>query len=619
MTEHLRHLPLSQGLYNPSNEKDSCGIGFAVNIKGIPSHGIILKGLEILKNLSHRGAVGGDPFTGDGAGILVQIPHAFYKEVRIKGTIKLPGSGSYGIGMAFLPSDVLERIRCEKIIEETAAQEGQLFLGWRDVPTAPGHIGRLARETAPVIRQFFIERQNLPQEEFERKLYIIRKEIENLIYSWIKGVFYIPSLSAKTIVYKGLLTPEQIPLFYQDLNDPKFTSALALVHSRFSTNTFPTWNLAHPYRYVCHNGEINTLKGNINWMKARQGRLSSELFGADINKLFPIIREGQSDSACFDNVLEFLVMGGRSLPHAMMMLIPEAWAGNPDMDLDRRGFYEYHASMMEPWDGPAAMAFTDGNLIGATLDRNGLRPARYVVTKDHLAILASEAGVLQFKPEEILSKGRLQPGKMFLVDTAQGRIIDDEEIKADIVKRKPYRQWVANNRISIDDLPEPINVYQPDTETIRKRQKVFGYTLEDLKLLMAPMAITGEEAIGSMGTDTPLAVLSEKPQLLFNYFQQLFAQVTNPPIDPIREQLVMSLSTNIGPKSNLLGETPEHCRRIKVGQPILTNSDLEKIRSIADGHFKSKTLKTLFPVDDGPDGLAKAIDRLCREAADAIK
>jgi glutamate synthase (NADPH/NADH) large chain len=619
MTENLRHLPPSQGLYDPSNEKDSCGIGFAVNIKGVPSHDIILKGLEILKNLSHRGAVGGDPFTGDGAGILVQIPHTFYKESRIRGNIRLPGLGSYGIGMAFFPSDVDERIRCEKLIEETTVQEGQVFLGWRDVPNAPGTIGQLARETAPVIRQFFIERKNLPQEEFERKLYIIRKEIENLIYPWIKGIFYIPSLSSKTIVYKGLLTPEQIPLFYPDLNDPNFTSALALVHSRFSTNTFPTWSLAHPYRYVCHNGEINTLKGNINWMKARQGRLSSDLFGADINKLFPIIREGQSDSACFDNVLEFLVMGGRSLPHAMMMLIPEAWAGNPEMDLDRRGFYEYHASMMEPWDGPAAMAFTDGSLIGATLDRNGLRPARYVITKDHLAILASEAGVLQFKPEEILSKGRLQPGKMFLVDTAQGRIIDDEEIKADIVKRKPYRQWVANNRISIDDLPEPINVYQPDTETIRKRQKVFGYTLEDLKLLMAPMAITGEEAIGSMGTDTPLAVLSEKPQLLFNYFQQLFAQVTNPPIDPIREQLVMSLSTNIGPKSNLLGETPEHCRRIKVGQPILTNSDLEKIRSIADGHFKSKTLRTLFPVADGPDGLAKAIDRLCREAADAIK
>ncbi|MFI5304081.1 MAG: glutamate synthase large subunit [Nitrospiria bacterium] len=614
-----QQIPKAQGLYDPKNERDSCGIGFAVNIKGNPSHDIILKGLEILKNLSHRGAVGCDPDTGDGAGLLVQIPHLFFKNQMGTKLIELPDPGEYGIGMVFLPKSSSEKSQCEKIIEDLTLEEGLRFLGWREVPVDETKIGRLAAETVPNIRQFFISHDGIPQEKFERKLYILRKQIENNILSWIKGGFYIPSLSSKTITYKGLLTPEQIPLFFHDLNDSQFSSALILVHSRFSTNTFPAWPLAHPYRYVCHNGEINTLKGNINWMKARQGRLSSEVFGDDINKLFPIIREGQSDSACFDNVLEFLVMGGRSLPHAMMMLIPEAWVGNPDMDLDRRGFYEYHASMMEPWDGPAAMAFTDGRLIGATLDRNGLRPARYVVTTDQCAILASETGVLNFKPEEILMKGRLQPGKMFLVDTSQGRIIEDEEIKADIVKRKPYRQWVAANRVSIDELPEPINVYQPDPDTIKKRQKVFGYTLEDLKLLLAPMAITGEEAIGSMGTDTPLAVLSERPQLLFHYFKQLFAQVTNPPIDPIREQLVMSLATNIGPKPNLLGETPEHCRRIKVGQPILSNSDLEKIRSIADGHFKSKTLKILFPVSNGPDGLEKSLEQLCLQATQAIK
>jgi glutamate synthase (NADPH/NADH) large chain len=622
MTENHRHslrLPIAQGLYDPVHEKDSCGIGLAVNIKGIASHDIVLKGLEILKNLSHRGAVGSDPDTGDGAGLLVQIPHGFFRKKMNEKFIEIPDPGEYGIGMVFLPSSGSEKEQCEKIIEEITKEEGLHLIGWRDVPVNPEKIGTVARETVPVIRQFFIANPQITREKFERKLYIVRKQIENQILSWIKGDFYIPSLSSKTICYKGLLTPEQIPLFYPDLNDSEFSSALILVHSRFSTNTFPAWSLAHPYRYVCHNGEINTLKGNINWMKARQGRLSSEAFGDDINKLFPIIREGQSDSASFDNVLEFLLMGGRSLPHAMMMLIPEAWVGNPDMDLDRRGFYEYHASMMEPWDGPAAMAFTDGTLIGATLDRNGLRPARYLVTTDHCAILASETGVLSFKPEEIVTKGRLQPGKMFLVDTAQGRIIEDEEIKADIVKRKPYRQWVAANRISIDELPEPINVYQPDPDSIKKRQKVFGYTFEDLKLLLAPMAINGEEAIGSMGTDTPLAVLSQRPQLLYHYFKQLFAQVTNPPIDPIREQLVMSLATNIGPKPNLLGETPEHCRRIKVGQPILTNSDLEKIRSIADGHFKSKTLKIIFPVSGGPEGLENALEQLCLQSTQAIK
>src|SRR5581483_7656192 len=622
LSNHPPGLPSKQGLYDPANEKDSCGIGFVAHIKGVKSHDIIEKALRVLENLSHRGAVGCDPCTGDGAGILLQIPHAFLERACGEIGIPLPASGAYGVGMVFLPPSVADRRACEQLFEKIITEEGQRLLGWRDGPTKEAHLGVVARETVPVIWQIFIGRDILSETEFERKLYVIRKRMENAVRASAiegKASFYIPSLSCNTIVYKGLLLPHQIPLFYPDLADRQVVSALGLVHSRFSTNTFPTWPLAHPYRYVCHNGEINTLKGNINWMQARQGRLSSKLFGDDLQKLFPIIYENQSDSACFDNALEFLVMGGRSLPHAMMMLIPEAWVGNPHMDAKRRAFYEYHACLMEPWDGPAAMAFTDGKRIGATLDRNGLRPARYLVTRDDLVVLASEAGVLPFKPEEVRTKGRLQPGKMFLVDTVQGRIIDDEEIKAEIASRKPYREWVAANRISIDELPEPLNLLQPDHATLRQRQQAFGYTIEELKMVMMPMAITGEEAVGSMGTDTPLAVLSDQPQLLFKYFKQLFAQVTNPPIDPIREQLVMSLATNIGPKANLLAETPEHARRIKVHQPILTNADLEKIRQIGDVHFKAKTLKMLFPVSSGPKGMALAVDGLCREATEAIQ
>jgi glutamate synthase (NADPH/NADH) large chain/glutamate synthase (ferredoxin) len=472
------------------------------------------------------------------------------------------------------------------------------------------------------MRQIFIARDALNEAQFERKLYVVRKRVEKAVAeSAIQGRehFYVSSLSANTIVYKGLLLPYQMAAYYQDLTDERMVSALALVHSRFSTNTFPTWPRAHPYRYVCHNGEINTLKGNVNWMKARQGRLHSELFGKDMEKLFPIVSENQSDSACLDNALEFLLLGGRSLPHAMMMLIPEPWVANPQMDLDRRGFYQYHAAMMEPWDGPAAVCFTDGKMIGATLDRNGLRPCRYQVTTDGLVVLASEAGVLPAEAKEIRMKGRLQPGRMFLVDTVQGRIIDDEEIKADIVGRKPYRSWVTQYGVSLDELPEPLNVPQPDHPTIRQRQQAFGYTVEELKMVITPMIMTGEEAVSSMGTDTPLAVLSDRPQLLFKYFKQLFAQVTNPPIDPIREQLVMSLVTNIGPKPNLMDESPESCRRIKVQQPILTNADLHKIRGISDPHFKSKTLRMLFRVAEGPDGLGEAVDDLCRQASQAIK
>jgi glutamate synthase (NADPH/NADH) large chain/glutamate synthase (ferredoxin) len=615
-------LPPKQGLYDPQNEHDACGIGFVANVKGNKTHKIVEQGLEVLRNLAHRGAVGCDPCTGDGAGIQIQVPHEFLKRTCGDLGIRLPESGEYGVGMVFLPQEPGQRLHCEALMERVIREEGQRLLGWRDVPAKEDQIGAVAKKCMPAIRQIFIERDILSESQFERKLYVIRRRVEKAIHESAisdRESFYIPSLSCNTLVYKGLLLPEQMPLFYPDLADQTVISSLALVHSRFSTNTFPTWPRAHPYRYICHNGEINTLKGNINWMRARQGRLSSDLFGEDIEKLFPIIGEGESDSACFDNALEFLVMGGRSLPHAMMMLIPEAWSGNADMDLDLRGFYEYHAAMMEPWDGPAAVLFTDGKVIGAALDRNGLRPGRYVVTHDDFVVMSSEAGVLNFRPEEVLTKGRLQPGKMFLVDTSQGRIIYDEEIKNKMASRKPYRDWVASKRINIEDLPEPFNVLQPDHVTLRERQQAFGYTIEDLKMLMTPMAVTGEEATGSMGNDTPLAVLSAHPQPLFKYFKQLFAQVTNPPIDPIREQLVMSLATNIGPKANLLSETPESCRRIKVPQPILTNADLEKIRTIADGHFKTKTLSLLFPVARGPRGLASALENLCTQVSEAIE
>ena len=615
-------LPPKQGLYDPRYEKDGCGIGFVVNIKGQKSHSIVEKGLQVLENLYHRGAQGCDPCTGDGAGILMQVPHEFLKRAAADVHVRLPNAGEYGVGMVFLPRESASRRQCEQLFERVISEEGARLLGWRDVPVKSEAIGEQARRTEPVIRQVFIARDILNDAQFERKLYVIRKRVEQAIRdSAIEGRehCYVPSLSGNTIIYKGLLLPHQMTAYYQDLKDSSIASALALIHSRFSTNTFPTWPLAHPYRYICHNGEINTLKGNVNWMRARQGRLQSELFGDDIPKLFPIVFPDQSDSACLDNALEFLVLGGRSLPHAMMMLIPEPWVGNPHMDLDRRGFYEYHAAVMEPWDGPAAVCFTDGKLIGATLDRNGLRPCRYQVTTDDTVVLASEAGVLPEEPKKIRQKGRLQPGLMFLVDTVQGRIIDDEDIKADIVGRKPYRGWVNQYKVSLDELPDPLNVTQPDHETIRQRQQAFGFTVEELKMVITPMVVTGEEPVSSMGTDTPLAVLSDRPQLLFKYFKQLFAQVTNPPIDPIREQLVMSLVTSIGPKPNVMVEIPEACRRIRVQQPILTNADLEKVREIEDPHFRSQTLTMLFRVADGPDGLGAAVEAMCREASQAIK
>ena len=615
-------LPPKQGLYDPRFEKDGCGIGFVANIKGHQSHDIIEKSLNVLKNLYHRGAQGCDPCTGDGAGILLQISHEFFRRTCQDVGLQLPESGGYGVGMVFLPQDELLRRQCEGLFESIIREEGLRFLGWRDVPVKLEYVGELAQKTLPHIRQFFIARDILNEAQFERKLYVVRKRIARALRESAlveRGRVYICSLSSNTIVYKGMLLPEQLGGFFPDLTDSSMVSALGLVHSRFSTNTFPTWSLAHPYRYIVHNGEINTLRGNVNWMRARQGRLASDLFGDDLEKLYPIIYEEQSDSACLDNAVEFLLMAGRSLPHAMMMLIPEPWVGNPHMDLNRRGFYEYHAAMMEPWDGPAAVAFTDGKLIGATLDRNGLRPCRYQVTTDDLVVLASEAGVLPTDVKNIREKGRLQPGRMFLVDTVRGRIIDDEEIKAEMVGRKPYRSWVTQHRVSLDELPEPLSVPQPDHPTLRQRQQVFGYTIEEIKMVLSPMGINGEEPVSSMGTDTPLAVLSNRPQLLSKYFKQLFAQVTNPPIDPIREQLVMSLVTNIGPKPNLTAEIPEACRRIKVQQPILTNAQLQKIREIEDPHFVSKTLPLLFRVADGPEGLGTAVDQLCREASRAIQ
>src|SRR5271165_6170774 len=556
-------LPVEQGLYDPRNEHDGCGIGFVVNINGERSHEIIQKGLQILINLSHRGACGCDPETGDGAGILIQLPHEFFARECAKLGFTLPPPGTYGIGMVFLPVERQQRLLAEGILEKIAREEGLTVLGWRDTPVEAGAIGRIARGSQPYIEQIFIRGgAGLSQDQLERKLYVVRKRTEAEIAASAmaeKHFFYIPSLSTRTIIYKGLLLADQIAEFYGELTDPEVTSALCMVHQRFSTNTFPTWPLAHPYRYLCHNGEINTVRGNVNWMNARERILSSPLFGDDLKKLSPIIDGGGSDSACLDNAVELLTLAGRSLPHVMAMLIPEAWDGDNAMDPDKKAFYEYHASLMEPWDGPAAVAFTDGRYVGATLDRNGLRPARYLVTKDGLLITASETGVLPVKPEDVQYKGRLQPGRMLLVDTEKGRIIPDEELKRNLASRQPYAEWIRENQIKLDDLAEPPRVYGFAPETLIPLQRTFGYTDEDLRIFLGPMATTGDDPVGSMGTDTPLACLSDRPQLLFNYFKQLFAQVTNPAIDPIREELVMSLTSYIGTERNILDETPKHC------------------------------------------------------------
>jgi len=616
-------LPAAQGLYRPQHEHDNCGVGFVANIEGHKSHDIVLKGIQILINLAHRGACGCDPQTGDGAGILIQIPHSFFDRECSRAGFTLPNAGEYGVGMVFLPVDPQERMLCEGILEKISREHGLTVLGWRDTPINGEMIGRVARNTQPYIEQIFIRRApGMDQDALERKLYVVRKQAESVVAQSDlkeKGFFYIPSLSSRTIVYKGLLLAPQIARFYKELSDPEVMSAICVVHQRFSTNTFPSWQLAHPYRYICHNGEINTLRGNVNWMHARQSVLASPLFGDDIKKLLPIITPGGSDSAMLDNAAELLTLAGRSLPHVMSMLIPEAWEHDPSMPGDVKAFYEYHASLMEPWDGPAAVVFTDGRCVGAKLDRNGLRPGRYLVTADGLVVMASEAGVLPIKPEDVRMKGRLAPGRMLLVDTEQKRLISDEEIKKQLASRQPYAEWVKDNQITLDHLPSPNGVHLTDHATIVMRQRAFGYTDEDLKTILGPAAIKAEEPVGSMGIDTPLACLSDKPQLLFNYFKQTFAQVTNPAIDPIREDLVMSLNSYIGREGNILEETPKNCHTLKLRHPIISNWRLEKLRRVNWGDFLATTLPTLFSVEGGEQELEKSLEALCQRASLAIK
>jgi glutamate synthase (NADPH/NADH) large chain len=621
-------VPAAQGLYDPALDKDSCGVGFIADIKGRKSHAIVEDALAILCNLEHRGAVGADPRAGDGAGILVQIPHKFFVKSTAKLGFTLPKPGEYAVGVLFMPRDPDWRQVIRDIYSQMIKREGLTLLGWRDVPTDNSTLGDSVKPTEPVHLQVFIGRGKkiTSEDEFERRLYILRKSISNAIYSRkerrLSG-YYPVSISCRTTVYKGMFLADQLGTYYPDLHDPDFDSALALVHQRFSTNTFPTWSLAHPYRMIAHNGEINTLRGNNNWMAARQASVSSERFGDDINKLWPISYEGQSDTACFDNALEFLVQGGYPLAHAMMMMIPEAWAGNPLMDEERRAFYEYNAALMEPWDGPAAIAFTNGRQIGATLDRNGLRPARYFVTRDDRIIMASEMGVLPIAEKDIVKKWRLQPGKMLLVDLDEGRLIPDEELKSTLASSHPYKEWLERTQIVLEDLPAAPGEAPLSNLALLDRQQAFGYTQEDLRILMSPMAAQGEEAVGSMGNDTPISALSDRPKLLFTYFKQNFAQVTNPPIDPIREELVMSLVSIIGPRPNLFDlEGLSRTKRLEVRQPILTNADLEKIRSISDvgdAHFKSRTLDTTWPAEHGADGLKDALDKLCARAEAAVR
>ncbi|AGA33216.1 Glutamate synthase [NADPH] large chain [Thioalkalivibrio nitratireducens DSM 14787] len=610
-------------MYDPELERDSCGVGFVCHIRNETSHRIVAQGLELLERLHHRGAVGADPKAGDGAGILVQIPDAF---LRAQVGFELPAVGHYAVGMVFLPQEEEPRREMEAIITRHVEEGGQTVLGWRDVPVDHSDLGESVLPSEPVVRQIFIGRgANCPdRDSFERKLFVIRKRMDNEIRAagFDKTAYYVCSMSSRTLNYKGMLLAYQVGNYYLDLRDERFVSALALVHQRFSTNTFPTWDLAQPFRMVCHNGEINTLRGNLNWMAARRHTMRSEVLGDDLATIWPLIPEGQSDSACFDNALELLVMGGYSLAHAMMILIPEAWADNPLMDEKRRAFYEYHMALMEPWDGPAAMAFTDGRQIGATLDRNGLRPARYLVTSDDMVIMASEMGVLDIPEERIVKKWRLQPGKMLLIDLEQARIISDDEVKTDLAKAKPYGEWLKKTQIRLEELPTNVGPMAPDDATLLDLQQAFGYTQEDLKFLLTPMAVTGQEAVGSMGADNPVSVLSGRPKHLSSYFKQNFAQVTNPPIDPIREELVMSLVCIIGPRPNLLGinEAGKHWR-LETPQPVLTNQDLERIRNIeynSAGAFRTRTLDTVYPSEEGVEGMPAALDRLCADAERAV-
>jgi glutamate synthase (NADPH/NADH) large chain len=618
----------AQGLYDPRNEHDACGIGLIANIRNEKSHRMISDGLSILRNLEHRGAVGADPKAGDGSGIMIQIPHGFFAAEAKRLGFELPEPQAYGVGYLFMPREPVYRQDIERIWWETTREEGLKVLGWRDVPVDQSVLGYSVKGTEPVHRQVFIGRGPTIRNEahFERKLFVCRKVVSNRVLEVLgsKAKAYYPvSVSARTIVYKGLVLGKDLGAYYRDLADPRTESAFAMVHQRFSTNTFPSWPLAHPYRFICHNGEINTVRGNFNWMAARQANMTSEKLGEDLSKLWPISYEGQSDTACFDNALELLRMGGYSLPHAMMMLIPEAWAGNPLMDEDRRAFYEYHAALMEPWDGPAAMVFTDGKLIGATLDRNGLRPSRYMTTDDGHVLLASEMGVLKFAEENITHKWRLQPGKMLLIDLEEKRIISDEELKKSLATAHPYKEWLKRTQVVLRELPKAKTKRPPITVPLLDRQQAFGYTQEDLRVLMAPMAQTGQEAVGSMGNDAPISALSERPKLLDTYFKQNFAQVTNPPIDPIREELVMSLVSFIGPRPNLLDlkGTSNHMR-LEVSQPILTNEDLERIRTIgavSDNPFRTATIDITFDVANGPQYMEAALDSVCLLAERAVR
>ncbi len=606
--------PLGTGLYDPAYQHDACGLGFVARVDGRSTRETVEEGVEILRNLEHRGASGSDPETGDGAGILLQIPDAFFRRECKPLGIELPPAGGYGVGMLF---EFGEDASGENALERIVGEEGQRLLGFRDVPVEPEKIGELARSVMPRIRQFFVENRSGDRAAFERKLYVIRRRLHRAFE--MNHSCYVASLSASTIVYKGLLRGGQLAEFYPDLRDPALASAIALVHARFSTNTLGSWELAHPYRYVAHNGEINTLRGNVNWMRARESRLESEMFGEDLEKLSPVIKPDQSDSASFDNALELLYLAGRSLPHAVAMMIPEAWENDELMDPERRAFYQYHSALMEPWDGPAAVAFTDGRVIGATLDRNGLRPARYSITRDGRVVMASEDGALRIPAEDVVERWRLQPGKMLVVDTGRNDILHDEQIKKSLYTRRPYRKWIEEGEIHLNELPEVEPDPRPEPASLLDRQRAFGYTTEDLRILLSPMAAGGKEPDGSMGTDTPLAVLSGRPRLLFDYFKQHFAQVTNPPIDPLREELVMSLKMSLGPEQNLFDETPKHCRRVLLDHPLLTNAELEKIRHLGSDPFPSTTLTTLFPVANGERGLERALDALCEKAEQAVR
>ena len=615
-------LPSRHGLYEPTLEHDACGLGFVAHLRGEKSRAIVEQGLDILQRLSHRAATGADPQTGDGAGILLQLPDAFFRKEGLRLGFQMPEPRSYAVGQVFLPADPAARAACERVFAEITEREGQRILGWRDVPVDASRLGWLARRSMPVLRQVYIARRRVVPSAFERKLFVIRKLVENHIRAEQldpERRFHVPSLSSETIVYKGLMLPAQLAHFYQDLQAPEIESGLALVHSRFSTNTFPTWELAQPFRFIGHNGEINTLRGNRNHLNARRSQLSSAKFGGSLDRLFPIVQAEQSDSAQFDNMLEMLVLGGRSLPHAMMLMIPEAWEKHAAMDENRRAFYEYSSALLEPWDGPAAIAFTDGSLIGATLDRNGLRPARWLITDDDRVILASETGVVDVPADRIRKKGRLQPGRMFLVDTVEGRILEDEEVKRDITGRWPYRQWLKRNVFTFDELPRVPAPPRLEEHDLRVAQRAFGWTDEDLKSIVVPMAESGHEPTGSMGKDSPLAVLSDQAPSLFRYFHQLFAQVTNPPIDPHREALVMSLATATGPDGNTLEETPEQCHRLTLPAPILTSGQLARLgQAEHEGMFLPRTLPALFDLDAGPGALEAAVERLCQQAVEAV-